>query len=134
MPKGPNLKIPWDVFISFHSSEASCWKELGNNLASKLTTFVDTSEDYHTKMPFLLRKVVTDSSHPLNKYFLDRDVTRLLKRSYSDSSIKDVVEDSSILECFLGQQNRANKHFRMSLKKSGRRCNCTECVSRDVNS
>ena len=92
-------------------------------MASKLTTFVDTSEDYHTKVPFLLRKVVTESPHPLNKYLLDRDATRLLKRSYSDSSIKDIVEDSSILESFLGHQNRANKHFRISLKKSGRRCN-----------
>ena len=75
--------------------------------------FINLSDDYHTKVPFLLRKIVTDSSHPLNKYLLDRDVIRLLKRSYSDSSIKDVVEDSSILECVLGQRNRANKLSRM---------------------
>ena len=92
-------------------------------MASKLTTFVDTSEDYHTKVPFLLRKVVTESPHPLNKYLLDRDVTHLLKCSYPDSTIKDVVEDSSILESFLGRQNMANKLIMMSLKKSGRRCN-----------
>ena len=98
MPKSPNSKIPWDVFILFRPSEASCWKDLGKNLASKLMAFIDLSEDYHTKVPFLLRKVVTDSPHLLNKYLLDRDVTRLLKRSYSDSSIKDVVEDNSILE------------------------------------
>ena len=51
---------------------------------------------------FLFRRVVTGSSQPLNKYLLDRDVMRLVKRSYSDSSIKDIVEDSDILECFFG--------------------------------
>ena len=113
MPKGTNSKIPWDVFIMFRPTEASDWKELGTNLASKLMTFIDLSNEYHTKVPFLLRRVVTDSPHPLNKYLLDRDVMWLVKRSYSDSSIKDVVEDSDILECFLGQLKRANKCFRM---------------------
>ena len=101
MPKGPNSKIPWDVFIMFNPTEASDWKQLGKNLASKLTTFIDFSEEYHTKVPFLLRRVITDSPHPLNKYLLDRDVIRLVKRSYSDSSIKDVVEDNDILKFFL---------------------------------
>ena len=69
---------------------------------NKLTTFIDLSGKYHTKVPFLLRRVVTDSPHPLNKYLLDRVVIRLVKRSYLDSSIKDVDEDSDILEYFFG--------------------------------
>ena len=60
------------------------------------------ANEYHTKVPFLLRRVVTDSPHPLNKYLLDRDVMRLVKRSYSDSSIKEVIEDSDTLERFFG--------------------------------
>ena len=63
-------------------------------------TFMDLSEEYHTNVPFLLRRVVTGSPHPLNRYLLDRDFIRFVKRSYSDSSIKDVVEDSDILEFF----------------------------------
>ena len=102
MPKGPNSKIPWDVFVMFRPTEASDWKELGKNLANKLTIFSELSNEYHTKIPFLLRRIVTDSPHPLNKYLLDRDVIWLVKRSYSDSSIKDVVEESDILECFFG--------------------------------
>ena len=102
LPKGPNSKIPWDIFIMFRPTEASDWKQLGKNLANKLTTFSDLSDEYHTKVPFLFRRVVTGSSQPLNKYLLDRDVMRLVKRSYSDSSIKDVVEDSNILERFFG--------------------------------
>ena len=102
MPKGLNSKIPWDIFVMFHPTEASDWKQLGKNLANKLATFVDMANEYHIKVPFLLQRVVTDSPHPLNKYLLDRDVIRLVKRSYSDSSIKDVVEDSDILECFFG--------------------------------
>ena len=113
MPKGPNSKIPWDVFVMFRPTEASDWKQLGKNLANKLTTFVDMANEDHPKEPFLLRRVVTDSPHPLNKYLLDRDVIRLVKRSYLDSSIKDVVEDSDILECFLGQLKRTNKRCRM---------------------
>ena len=102
MPKGPNSKIPWDVFVMFRPTEASDWKELGKNLANKLTTFYDLSEEYHTKVPFLFRRVVTGSSRLLNKYLLDRDVMRLVKRSYSGSSIKDVIEDSDLLERFFG--------------------------------
>ena len=60
------------------------------------------ADEYHTKVPFLFRRVVTGSSHPLNKYLLERDVMRLVKRSYSDSSIEDVVEDSDLLERFFG--------------------------------
>ena len=85
----------------FRPTEASDWKKLGKNLADKLTTFSKLSDEYHTKVPFLFRRVVTGSPHPLNKYLLDRDVMRLVKCSYSDSSIKDVVEDSDTLERFL---------------------------------
>ena len=58
------------------------------------------SNEYHTKVPFLFRRVVTGSYQPLNKYLLDRDVMRLVKRSSSDSSIKEVIEASDILERF----------------------------------
>ena len=102
LPKGPNSKIPWDVFIMFRPTEASDWKELGKNLANKLTTFSELSDKYHTKVPYLFRRVVTGPFQPLNKYLLDRDVMRLVKRSYSDSSIKEVIEDSDILERFFG--------------------------------
>ena len=102
MPKGPSSKLFWDVFVMFRPTEASDCKELGKNLASKLTTFIDLSEEYHTKVPSLLRRVAIDSPHPLNKYLLNRDVIWFVKRSYLNSSLKDVVEDSDILECFLG--------------------------------
>ena len=88
LPKGPNSKIPWDIFVMFRPTEASDWKQLGKNLANKLTNFIDFSDECHTKVPFLFRRVVTGSPHPLNKYLLDRDVIRLVKRSYSDSSIR----------------------------------------------
>ena len=70
LPKGPNSKIPWDVKAKFRPTEASDWKQLGKNLANKLTTFVDMANEYHTKVHFLLWRVVTDSPHPLNKYLL----------------------------------------------------------------
>ena len=106
-------KYPWMSSSCSVQLKLVIEKELGSNLASKLTTFIDLSGEYHTKVSFLLQRVVTDSPNPLKKYLLDTDVIWLVKHSYSDSSIKGVIEDSDILECFLGQLRWANKRCRM---------------------
>ena len=98
--KASGSEIAFDCFILYRLSESSSWIELGKNFASKLNAFVEGSNDYDTKVPFIFRTLVADSPKALSHHLLDKDVACLLKRSYSASKKEEVADDESVLECF----------------------------------
>ena len=95
MPKAPGSKIAWDSLIMYKLCESSSWVELGRNLANKLTAFVEGSDEYDTKIPFIFCSFIADSPKSLSHHLLDKDVACLLKRSYSASKKEEVADDET---------------------------------------
>ena len=109
-PKAVGSKINWDGFVIYRVNESISWKDIGCNLAKKLTKFVKESRDYDTKIPFLFRQVAaSETPHALGHYLFPKDVVGLLKRSYSDSDKDDIAEDGDILESFFGSAEEGKK-------------------------
>ena len=113
MPKAPGSKIPWESMVTYKLCESGSWAELGKNLASKLTAFVEASDEYDTKVPFIFRSLVADSPKSLSHHLLDKDVACLLKRSYSASKKEEVMDDESVLESFF----ESAKHGKQALER-----------------
>ena len=55
---------------------------------------------YDTKILFTSRKVCNKHPHPLCHYSFDKDVTGLLKRSYSTAKKEAIAADDDVMESY----------------------------------
>ena len=57
---------------------------------------------YDTKIPFTFRKVWNKPRNPLSHYLFDKDITGILKRSYSTAKKEDIAADDEVMESYFG--------------------------------
>lgn len=105
MMKGPNTQYPWEAFVLVPLEEGDSPQFLLDNLAKKLTDFVESCPDYHKNLPFLPLPIDNSDVKPLAHYLKDHDVVALIKRAYPHWKKDDLANHEAIMESFFGSAN-----------------------------